>query len=214
MYLCDKADNKYRGCGFTLVEMLVVMLVITLSLGLFASLSGKPDVNRRLNTAGQLFYGKLREARGVAAMRQSNARLLIHTDQAQPELQWHSVTIVVETEPGGDIWEPVGAPERLPDAIFWIPNEVKDDWAGVTSFGGQNMKLDIGIGGWLPGISCWAYEFKPTGRISSLRYNCYLSEGFIDATLQPRLRNPQNLRGLRVNTYGQVSSVATSAMPK
>lgn len=214
MYLCDKAANKHRGCGFTLVEMLMVILLITLTLGVFTSLSGKPDVSRRLNTAGQFVYGKLREARGVAAMRQSNARLLIHTDSAQPELRWHSVTIVVESEPGGGIWEPVGAPERLPEAIFWVPNDAMDDWTGVTSFGGQEMKLETGIGSWQAGATCWAYEFKPTGRISSLRYNCYLSERSVNKPLQPRLRNPQNLRGLRVNTYGQVSEVATSALPE
>lgn len=200
--------------GFTLVELLIVMLLITTTLGIFASLSSKPDVSRRLNTAGQLFYGKLREARGVAAMRQSNARLLIHTDERQPELQWHSVTIVAETEPGSGIWEPVGAPEHLPQAIYCVPNDGAYGWSGASSFGGQNMTLEIGVGGWMAGTACWAYEFKPTGRISSLRYDCYLSEGFIDDKHQPRLLNSKNLRGLRVNTYGQVSEVAISPLPQ
>ncbi len=200
--------------GFTLVELLVVILFVTLTLGLFTSLTSKPDISRRLNAAGQLFYGKLREARSVAAMRQSNARLLIHMDHSHSDLLMHSVTIVAETEPGNSIWEPVGAPERLPDGILWIPNDGVNGWSGITSFGGQNMNLEIEIGGWTANTTCWAYEFKPTGRISSLRYDCYVAEGFIDTDLHPKLLNPQNLRGLRVNTYGQVSEVATSPLPK
>lgn len=214
MCLYDKADNSHTRSGFTLVELLMVMLLITLSLGIFASLSSKPDVGLRLNTAGQLFQVKLREARGVAAMRQSNARLLIHAGHAQPELQWHSIAIVVESEPGSGVWEPVGAPERLPEGAFWIPNDISQDWIGPSSFGGQGTILENSMGGWNVGTACWAYEFKPTGRISSLRYDCYLSEGSVDPPSQPRLLNPANLRGLRVNTYGQVSAVITSAQPR
>src|SRR6476660_6672269 len=151
MYFFDNEAKMHQGRGFTLVELLSVMLFITLALTFFASLSSKPDISRRLNTAEHLLHGKLREARGVAAIRQRNARLLIHADQAQPELQWHSVAIVVESEPGSDVW------------------------TGAVSFGGQEMQTQTGIGGWQPGTTCRAYEFKPTGRISSLRYDCYLS---------------------------------------
>ncbi|CAN5915449.1 hypothetical protein BH11VER1_BH11VER1_18030 [soil metagenome] len=209
MYLFDKAALNHLRRGLTLVELLAVMLLITLTLTFFTSFNVKPDVSRRLNAAEQLLNGKLREARGVAAMRQSNARLLIHADQAQPELQWHSVTIVVESEPDSNIWEPVGAPEKLPEAIFWVPNDPGADWTGAASFGGQDMRVAIDIGGWQAGALCKAYEFKPTGRISSLRYDCYLSEGFVNIPSEPRLQNPQNLRGLRVNTYGQIAAITT-----
>lgn len=212
MYLFDKSDKYCARSAFTLVELLVVMLLVTLALTFFATLTVKPDISRRLNAAEHLFQGKLREARGVAAMRQSNARLLIHADPSQPELQWHSLTIVVESEPGSDRWEPVGTPEKLPEAVFWVANHAGDSWTGPTSFGGQEMRPGFRIGGWQAGIVCRAYEFKPTGRISSLRYDCYLSEGSANLTSQPRLLHPENIRGLRVNTYGQVSAVTTYAL--
>ncbi|MEY4483114.1 MAG: hypothetical protein RL693_566, partial [Verrucomicrobiota bacterium] len=49
---------------------------------------------------------------------------------------------------------------------------------------------------------------------SSLRYDCYLSEGITSAPDQTPFLKAGNLRGLRVNTYGQISEVVTSPLPK
>ncbi|MFN0078429.1 MAG: hypothetical protein ACKVY0_18385, partial [Prosthecobacter sp.] len=100
--------------AFTLVELLVVIVIITAALSILGLATAEPSVGRRLNWGAQFISGKVRETRGVAAMRLSNARLLIHTNPTQPELMWQSFVIVAETEIGSGVWEPVGDPQKLP----------------------------------------------------------------------------------------------------
>lgn len=199
--------------AYTLVELLIVVTVIAIALSLFASLSTKPEFSRRLTTAGQLVSAKVREARGVAAMRQSNARLLIHADPSQPDLMLKSVVIVVETEIGSQQWEPVRDAEKLPRGACWVPTDGGYGWTGPKSVGGKEVRLGQAVGAWTPGTVCWAYEFQPTGRITSVRYDVYLAQGTTEGG-DPVFYNPANFRGLRVNSYGQVSELATAVLPK
>ena len=196
--------------AFTLLELLAVIAIITMMLAVLGLSTSEPGVARRLNLGAQFVSGKLREARGVAAMRMSNARLLVHTDALQPELMWQSFAIVAETEIGSGIWEPVGDPQKLPPGICWVPPANTMGWGGPLSNGGKQVQTVTYIGPWRAGAACWAYEFTPSARISSRCYDLILAEG---STVEGVgiLRNSQNFRGMHVNAYGHVSELADMA---
>ncbi|MFO1484978.1 MAG: prepilin-type N-terminal cleavage/methylation domain-containing protein [Verrucomicrobiaceae bacterium] len=205
---------KNRSCipaaAFTLLELLVVIVIITIALSILGMSTAQPDVGRRLNWGAQFLSGKMRETRGVAAMRLSNARLLVHANPMQPELMWQSFVIVAETEIGSGVWEPVGDPQRLPAGICWVPPTGAAGWSGPLSAGGKPVQISTRIGPWLEGSACWAYEFTPSSRIENRRYDLILAEG---STMDGVgvLRNPQSFRGMHVNAYGHVSEIADMA---
>lgn len=193
--------------AFTLLELLVVIVIIAFVLATLGLATTEPGVGRRLNWGAQFVSGKVREARGVAAMRMSNARLLVHADPTQPELMWQSFAIVAETEIGSGVWEPVGDPQKLPAGICWVPPTNAANWSGPVSFGGKPVQIVTRIGLWEEGASCWAYEFTPSARIASRCYDLILAEG---STVEGVgiLKNSQNFRGMHVNAYGHVSELA------
>lgn len=199
--------SRILASGFTLLELLVVIVIITITLSILALSTAQPDVSRRLTWGAQFISGKMRETRGVAAMRMSNARLLIHANPAQPELMWQSFVIVVETEIGSGVWEPVGMPDKLPAGICWVPPTGAAGWSGPLSAGGKPADSVSRIGLWQEGTPCWAYEFTPSARIASRHYDVIIAEGSTLGGIG-LLRNPQNFRGMHVNAYGHVSDIA------
>lgn len=202
-----KTHAPRPASAFTLVELLVVIVIITIALSLLGLATAEPSVGRRLNWGAQFISGKMRETRGVAAMRLSNARLLIHTNPAQPELMWQSFVIVAETEIGSGVWDPVGDPQKLPAGICWVPPAGATGWSGPLSYGGKPVQISSRIGLWQDGTPCWAYEFTPSARIASRYYDLILAEG---STIEGIgiLKNSQNFRGMHVNAYGHVSEIA------
>jgi prepilin-type N-terminal cleavage/methylation domain-containing protein len=201
--------NRLRH-GFTLLELLVVIVIITLVMSILGLSTAQPDTGRRLERGAQFLSGKVRETRSVAAMRLSNARLLVHMNPAQPDLMLQSFVIVVETEIGSGVWEPVGDPQRLPAGICWVPPLGVEGWGGPRSIGGKPAQSTQRTGAWLEGSACWAYEFTPAARIDSRRYDLILAEGSTMSGIAV-LRNPQNFRGMHVNAYGHVSEIADMA---
>ena len=190
-----------------------VVIVIALVMSLF-TFTGKPSLGRRLTVGGQMMAEKLRETRQVAAMRRCSARLLIHTDDRQPEYRLRGLAIVVEHEPGDGKWELVGEASLLPENVYWVPAEGNAlGWTGPISEGGTLATLPFVLRPWIDNATCWFYEFKPTGRITNGRYDACLGTGFIANDGGVVFQNPQNSRALRVNAYGLVSEIATSALP-
>lgn len=194
-------------CAFTLVEVLVVVAVLSVVLVVASTIGGNAGLDRRLNSGAQFLYSKLNEARGVAAMRLTPARLLVHADPVQPELMWQSFVIVAETEIGSGNWIEVGTPARLPQGVCWIPAGGLPGWAGPASDGGASTTLPAAAGAWAPGCACWAYEFSPAGRIKGRHYDLFIAEGSTVGGVGA-LKNPKNHRGLRVNAYGHVLDIA------
>ena len=207
MHHPDKTQAPRSASAFTLVELLVVIVIITITLSILGMATAEPGVGRRLNLGAQFLSGKVRETRGVAAMRLSNARLLIHANPAQPELMWQSFVIVAETEIGSGVWEAVGDPQKLPTGICWVPPAGASGWSGPLSSGGKPVQTSSRIGLWQEGTPCWAYEFTPSARIASKHYDLILAEG---STIEGIgiLKNSQNFRGMHVNAYGHVSEIA------
>lgn len=193
--------------AFTVLELLVVVAIIAAVITLMSSAMAEPDVGRRLNWGAQFVSGKMRETRGVAAMRMSNARLLVHMNPSEPELMWQSFVIVAETEIGSGVWEPVGVPQKLPAGICWVPPGGAAGWSGPLSSGGQPAQTSTPTGAWPGGAACWAYEFTPAARIASLSYDVILAEGSTVGGVGV-LRNSHNFRGMHVNAYGHVSEIA------
>jgi len=193
--------------AFTLVEVLLVVVLIGVVLAVFATFSMEPNMSRQLNWGSQFMSAKLREVRGVAAMRMTPARLLVHADPQQPELMWQSCMIVAETEIGSDVWESVSIPEKLPRGVCWVSPAGVPGWTGPVSEGGKVVSLLQGAGMWREGVACWAYEYTPTARITGPHYDLFLAEGSTLGGIG-QLNHPKSYRGLRVNAYGQVFDIA------
>jgi len=211
MGLVLTTHRRSSAAGFTLLELLVVVVIISIVLSILGLATAEPDMGRKLERGAQFLGGKVRETRSVAAMRLSNARLLVHMNPAQPELMLQSFVIVAETETGSGVWEPVGDPQKLPPGVCWVPpTGINDGWAGPRSTGGKPAQTQQRVGAWLQGSSCWAYEFTPAARIESRRYDLILAEG---STMDgfAMFRNSRNFRGMHVNAYGHVSEIADMA---
>jgi prepilin-type N-terminal cleavage/methylation domain-containing protein len=211
--MCRPLPRRHRTHAFTFVEILIVLTIIAIAMSLFATYANRPDTATRLSSARQMTWAKLREARGVAAMRQSPARLLIHMDPSHPELMYKSVMIVAETEIGSDQWEAVHDTDVLPRGVCWVPPAGVAGWTGPCSSGGKAITLGTAIAGWKSGTACWAYEFHSSGRITSSRYDLCLAQGSTEGGA-PIFYNPSNYRAVRVSAYGQVSELADSTLPK
>lgn len=194
-------DNRHRvqRHAFSLLEQLIVLVIIAILL--LAGLSfNKTPLGERMAAAEQFVGSKVREARFVAVMRSSNARLLVHADSSQPDYCWRSVTIVAETEPGSGEWHAVGLPERLPPGIVWADKGT----AGPHS--GKMESLPDAISGWASGVQCLSYEFEGSGRATESSYVCRFGLGGV-AEGMPVFSNRKDIRGVWVSAYGFVSEL-------
>lgn len=191
------------------METLVVVTILAGMLTALAVMAGRPESGGHLGRAAQLMAGKLRETRGVAAMRLTPARLLVHADPAQPELMLQSCVILSETEAGSGEWEVFSEPQRLPPGVCWVPPDGAKGWTGPLSAGGAFMALPqtAKAGQWRPGCACWAYEFSATGRIQNRSYDLIMAGGSTLAGTAV-LQDSRNFRGLHVTAYGHVVEAA------
>ncbi|MCB1211847.1 MAG: prepilin-type N-terminal cleavage/methylation domain-containing protein [Verrucomicrobiales bacterium] len=185
--------------AFSLLEQLIVLVIIAILL--MAGLSfQKTPMGERMSAAEQFVGSKIREARFVAVMRSSNARLLVHTDPDQPDYCWRAVTIVAETEPGSGEWHPVGLPERLPPGIVWA------DTATAGPHSGKSATLPEAVSGWASGAQCLSYEFEGSGRTADSSYVCRFGlGGVVDG--KPVFKDRKDIRGIWVSAYGFVSEL-------
>lgn len=185
-----------RSRGFSILEVLIVLVILGMMM-LAWDLAMQPGASERLDAGQKLLAARMREARQVAVMRLSHARLLVHADPLQPDLCRQALAIAVETEPGSGQWEVVGRPEPLPRGVVWASG------AG----GGRVVALVQAAGAWRSGVSCIAFEFTPTGRALNARYDCVIGLGSVTPEGQAQLSNTKFTRGLWVNAYGLVSEL-------
>ena len=207
-------DPDYqRTKGFTLLEIMVSMAVIAILAGILFSALNQNRNTSNLETAQMMLSQAFANARSQAILKQSNARLLIHTsfpaNESEADKYLRYFGVVVETRSGSDRWETALPGEFLPEGIYFIPEAGVEalDWnesRPTSRHSGQAMSLVFpshrpeasGSG------PKWSYyEFKSTGRMSGFHNKVVLASGD-RRDLSPEFPDEAALAGLTFNSYG------------
>lgn len=118
--------------GFTLVELLVVLAVIAIFVGVFATAlrPGSPTV--AVEGGQSQVASLLTQARGVAVLKGSPTRLIIHADPDNRDRFLRFAGIVYRDEDTGE-WEPAMDGITLPNGVYFVPPAVPGaDGVGTT----------------------------------------------------------------------------------
>ena len=160
-----------RRAGFTLVEIMTVMMVIAILISVAAVGIQSIDRGQATTTAASVTEALFDEARSVAVGRGIRARLLIHkelNDAEEEDRQRYLsyMCVAVEgTDQGGEVqgggWEVITRGTKLPAGVFFSVEESERvaDAIDVGKPGTMRIKL--------PGLDefkeCYYYEFNPEG---------------------------------------------------
>ncbi len=124
--------------AFTLVELLVVLGVIAIFVGAFATAlrPGNPSV--AVQGAQANFAALLTQARGVAVLKGADTRLIVHADPDNPDrfLRFAGIVFDANNDPDNPDWRAATDGISLPNGVFVVPpaeaslSEVsyEDDW--------------------------------------------------------------------------------------
>ncbi|MEM0965114.1 MAG: prepilin-type N-terminal cleavage/methylation domain-containing protein [Verrucomicrobiota bacterium] len=122
-----KAPPQQTRSAFTLIELLVVIAVISVFVGVFATAlrPGSPTV--AVEGAQSQIASLLTQARGVAILRNSNVRLIVHNDISNPDRYLRFFGIVYgpfeyddnnDGTPDRTEWEPATDGITLPSSVY------------------------------------------------------------------------------------------------
>lgn len=152
--------------GFTLIELIVVLAVIS-SVVLLVSSRPWTNDSSQLRQAETSVAGLLRTARSAAIMKASRARFIVSLDSGS-ENYLSLIAAVVKNETGQ--WELVSGPLQLPGAVRVLPASSVPVASGiswpsnaVSNFSGSETMAADG----LPQGSYGYLEFTETGNITN-----------------------------------------------
>ena len=117
--------------AFTLVELLVVLAVIAIFVGAFATAlrPGNPTV--AVQGAQANFASLLTQARGVAVLKGADTRLIVNANPDNPDrfLRFAGIVFDANNDPDNPDWRAATDGVSLPNGVFVIPPSAGD---GVT----------------------------------------------------------------------------------
>ncbi|BCX49206.1 fimbrial protein [Haloferula helveola] len=149
--------------GFTLVELLVVILIISILLTI-GSVALRGSGGKGVSTAIAATEALFDEARSVAVGKGTNTRILIDIDDATSESYLRRIAIAYEEldddgKPTGD-WKLSSRAYTLPDKVFFSRTFSRPDHDGA---GGSLEEMNLtGAGGFYDGKYLY-YEFNSEG---------------------------------------------------
>ncbi|MGE9289862.1 MAG: prepilin-type N-terminal cleavage/methylation domain-containing protein, partial [Puniceicoccales bacterium] len=188
--------NSSRS-AFTLVELLVVLGVMAIFVGVFATAlrPGSPTV--AVEGAQSQLASLLTQARGVAVLKNSPARLIIHNDISDSERYLRYVGIVYWNDEDSE-WEPATDGITLPQGVYAYVD------------GAANMEQGFSLEYISNDSASYAFiEFNENGTVSPIsgdspRIAVSSADPNMDGTgaLISVTRNENNIRGAILRQYG------------
>ncbi|MBC2604185.1 prepilin-type N-terminal cleavage/methylation domain-containing protein [Puniceicoccus vermicola] len=200
--------QKSSRSAFTLVELLVVLGVMALFVGVFATAlrPGSPTV--AVEGAQSQLASLLTQARGVAVLKNASTRLIIHNDSAGDDdryLRFAGIVYAVDTSVPADgkidEWWPATDGITLPQGVY----ARIDDWGNMET--GFNLEyisdtteeyayIEFYTNGTVANVSGGPIG-SPILAVSTGEPNPNATGGFDDPTF-----NDDNVRGAIVRRYG------------
>ncbi len=210
-----------RRRAFTLVELLVVVGLIVLLVGGIGFALGDTGATSLANAQNTL-ASLAGTARAQAAVRQTEARLLVHATRGDAEKYLRYLRVVVAATPGstgpGARWIAIGSPVSLPRGIYVVPALT----AGLTASGVTWPRNPAPVSTLLTPASPYtvtgdpattaadtyfALQFSPDGTVLPTAAKLAVSTATVSNNL-PLFNNPGAVRGLLVRASGSVTFVS------
>lgn len=161
-----KIPNRLNGRGFSLVELLVVILIISILLTLgsvaFRSTGGK-GVTSAMASTEAIFD----EARSVAMGRAALARVMVDVDDSHDRTYLRRMFIVAQDldengDPIEDAWELVGRGYTFPDGVYFSQKYSKKNHSASSGRLDEMLLSGDGISALYEGRYAY-YEFNAEG---------------------------------------------------
>lgn len=137
--------------GFTLIELMVVIMIIALLSGLILSAVGGNSDSQNINAGITRLRSMMSLAQSAAISRKQTMRVLINFDSTDPDKLLRFATIVYRQDDGGtpndeddDTWMPYTDGEYLPDGVFFSPalSSDSDDTAPLILW---TVRIDLAL---------------------------------------------------------------------
>jgi len=214
--------NACIGQGFTLLELLVVIALLSVLMGGVGLYRMNENASGRLAASVRLLGVTVNRARTQAMVSGNPTRLCIDHDASHSG--YLSMLVVSELKSGA--WMTVGQQVDLSKGIFVIPSDrgrIAGNWKGVVSNwsdGGSLVRLDLDG----RGVKEYAYlEFLADGTLSHFPESSYLAQdvdvsagapeifisvGFVGEDLRLHVNSTDLIAGVTLTLRGDIRVVA------
>lgn len=206
-----------RQSGFSLVELLTVMAIISVLLSVAAVGIKNLGKAQGITSALAVSEGVFAQAQQLAKSRSTTARVIIHADLQDDNLEerkrYRRYMLVVFKEVDPDTgreaqdWTIYGQPQLLPERVYYSPEISRTD---VRGLGGElpkaTFKLSREDG---DEAECYYYEYNGQGICTTPGCTFVLESGARPKNAErPKMGNTRNIGGFVLWRNGGTSRIA------
>lgn len=119
MQAIPNSHPKQKRAGFTLIELMVVIMIISILSGIVIAAMNGSDDSRSMDSGVTRLDSLFSLARSAAISRKQTTRVLINFDSTQPDRMLRYATIVYLDDDGQ--WKVYTEGEFLPEGIYFSP---------------------------------------------------------------------------------------------
>jgi prepilin-type N-terminal cleavage/methylation domain-containing protein len=119
MQAIPNTHPKQPRAGFSLIELMVVIMIISILSGIVIAAMNGSDDSRSLDSGVSRLDSLFSLARSAAITRKQTTRVLLNFDSTQPDRMLRYATIVYLDDDGQ--WQVYSEGEFLPDGVYFSP---------------------------------------------------------------------------------------------
>jgi len=202
------APTRRSARAFTLIELLVVIGLIALTAGVLGLALRRDNSSTALQSAQGTVASLLAATRSEAALKGSDAALMIDNAPGDADRYLHALVIAVQAD---GAWTQSGDYVLLPAGAYVVPPTGAPIADGTVNFGSATSSASLLVSDTLNGAPHLIVRYTPLGIPSNgSGGNLVLSTATLQspASASPILfNNAQNVRGLVLSAYGAVTFV-------